>query len=280
MKHTKMVFRNKKLDSLLALCLLACMMVPLGAVADYVPPPTLGIGIIIDSGNDAFPYLHAEANDASEIRVLIPIGGTVEIIGMDGDEWYQVNHVPYEGYIRKEHVQFYSHEAIFPEDITTTYEAGTYTVAEDMASGLYVFTVPKGVQATLDITLGEASRQHELTGGYGVFTYYLPEQAQITLSDGSFMALEDRGYDFSDRDARYAQIGRFFTAKNISAGFFVVELAPGATSGYYVVSSIADDENLEVELVRVEVKPGDSLTTMVPEGMIFEYYNCYSPGNG
>lgn len=274
------VFRHRLLCALLSLCLLACTgWAP--ALADYVPPATLAFGIVADAADSAsVPYLFRQPDDKADVQLILPIGSTVEVFEDVDVDWVRVNFAPYDGYVRKEHLKLYAQEALFLADATPTYEAGSHTVGTDLPAGLYEFIVPEKAVETLEISLNGASRSYELTGGFGPFGYYLPEGATLTLSGGQFRPMVDRGYDFSDHDARYARFGRFLTCKTISAGFFTVELAPGAESGYFVVSSLPEEEDLAVELRRVEILPGKSYEEFVSEGMFVEYYNCISPGNG
>lgn len=280
MKIRLKAFRRGLLCAALALCLL-CATGWAPARADYAPPPTLAFGVVTDSATpDALSYLRTQPDDQSKVVVILPVGSSVEVFEDVDEDWVRVNAAPYDGYIRKEHLKLYPTETLFLADATSTYEAGSYTIGEDVPAALYAFTVPEKVVETLEIALNEASRSYELTGGYGNFAFYLPEGAAVTLSGGHFTPMEDHGFDFSDHDARYARYGRFLTCKSISAGYFIVELAPGAESGYFVVSSLPDEEDLSVELRRVEILPGEPYEEFVPEGMLVEYYNCISPGNG
>ncbi|HML48920.1 MAG TPA: SH3 domain-containing protein [Clostridia bacterium] len=272
--------RRNLMCAALALCLL-CAVAWVPAQADYVPPPTLAFGIVIDSANsEALPYLYEKPDDKSNAVTMLPVGSSLEVYEDVDEDWVRVNAAPYGGYIRKEHLKLYPADALFLEDTAPIYEAGSYAVGTDLSAGLYSFTVAEKAVETLEIALNGSSRSYEMTGGYGTYDYYLPEGATVTLSGGHFAPMVDRGFDFPDHDARYARFGRFVTCKSISAGYFTVELAPGAESGYFVVSSLADEEDLSVELRRVEIVPGKAYEEIVPEGMFVEYFNCISPGNG
>ena len=264
----------------LALCLF-CAAGWIPALADYTPPPTLAFGIVIDAAeSETLPFLLSQPNDQADVTTILPVGSSVEVFEEVDEDWVRVNAAPYTGYVRREHLKWYAPEMLFVADPTPTYEAGSYTAGVDLPSGLYSFAVPAEAVETLEIALGEASRSYGLTGGYGNYDFFLPEGAAVTLSGGSFAPVVDRGFDFSDGNARHARYGRFITGKSISSGYFVVELAPGAESGYFVISSLADEEDLSVELRRVEILPGARYEEVVPEGMFVEYYNCISPGNG
>jgi len=271
-------FRRSLLSAALALCLLAAVA---PAQADSMPPPTLAFAVIVDSADsDSLHYLYRKPDEQSEVVIILPVGSSIEIIEDVDEDWACANAAPYEGYVRKENLKLYPVDEIFLEDTAPTYEAGSYTVGTDMPAGLYEFMAPEKAIENLEIALNGAARSYELTGGYGNFAFYLPEGATVTLSGGNFTPMINPGYGFSDHDARYARFGRFITCKTVSAGMLNVELAPGAESGYLTISSLSEEEDLSVELRRVEILPGQKYQEFVSQGMFVEFYNCISPGNG
>ncbi len=214
---------------------------------------------------------------------------TVELLSNAG-EWYQTRWMNdlQNGFLPSRYVKAYWLSDLLLTDITS-YTQGTYTVGQDLPSGLYTFTVPEGENGSLQINLPSAqSKQYEVEG-IATYTMYLPANAILNIGSGVTLAPT---VPVSAADLLNATGIRYTGNFKVLAGVQVpgvpvnsatVSMAPGAASSYYVVSDFLTEEGLAVELERKEMAPFTEYSIDLLPGQFLEVFNgilWYRRSNG
>jgi hypothetical protein len=238
--------------------------------------PAMGFGVFnIPSGGSeplrAFP-------GQGEVFCHVPGDrSTVEILSNAG-EWHQVRwrNDLQNGFLPSRYLKAYWLSDLI-HDSNKTYTQGTYTVGQDLPSGLYTFTITEGENGSVQINLpGAQSKQYEVNG-IASYTVYLPAKTVLTIGSGVSLAPTVPAANLLD----FAGI-RYTGSFKVLAGVQVpgvpinsatVSMAPGATSSYYVVSDFLTEEGLAGELVRKEMVPFAEYSIELLPGQFLEVFN-------
>ncbi len=250
--------------------------------------PAKGYGILNTPEAGWVPLKPYPAQD--EAICQVPCTRTTVELLCNAGEWYQTRwrNDLQNGFLPSQYIKTYwLSDLIHAGNIT--YNQGTYTVGQDLPSGLYTFTVPDGENGSLQINLpGAQSKQYEVDG-IAAYTVYLPENAVLNIGSGVTLAptvMVSAADLLNAADIRYTGSFKVLAGVQVPGvpiSSATVSMAPGAASSYYVVSDFLTEEGLAVELERKEMAPFTEYSVDLLPGQFLEVVNgilWYRRSNG
>lgn len=158
---------------------------------------------------------------------------------------------------------------------------GSYTVGGDLPSGLYTFTVQAGGAGELTITIdGALAHQYAPKPG-SPYAVFLPDGAKVKLSGKGGLTNKTEWLDITGEG--YAKGARCLVGAQLVSGTVYISVAPGAESGYFIISNFENEIGGGLAPERVDLLPGLVAKPFLEEGQFIELVDCVireAPGNG
>jgi len=201
----------------------------------------------------------------------------------DLGEWSQVRGMyPPFFFVRSEQIKKYPFAALFGDEASgDTFAAGEYLVGRDFPEGVYSFQAPKKGSATIRLTGQDGALRRTYKPKPGTFySAFFPEGTKVTIEGDGALESINRQWIRSTTTSEFPKdsTGRYVVGLNIEPGAIGIRVMDGATSGYYAVSSLEDEQGPEPE--RVYLKPGKDAFVLLDPGVFLEVYNCTLRING
>lgn len=162
-------------------------------------------------------------------------------------------------------------------------DAGEYVAGKTIPAGFYSYhLIAPGTKGLLRIEGDGYTREYKPTAP-ALYSFYLPEGARVTVSEGAVLSALELGYRNSPFSFGYAS-GRILAGANMSVDTFWVMPAEGAQESYITITTFAQDMSAK-EPERIEVLPADEngwpqQYLFAPAGCFIEYVGCIFGVNG
>lgn len=195
----------------------------------------------------------------------------------DLGEWSQVRGMyPPFFFVRSEQIKKYPFATLYGgEKAETSFSAGDYLVGRDFPEGVYSFQAPKKGSATIRLTGQDGALRRTYKPKPGTFySAFFPKGAKVSIEGDGVLESINRQWIRNTTTSEFPEdsTGRYVVGPNIEPGGIGIRVMDGATSGYYVVSSLEDEQGAEPE--RVYLKPGETAYVLLDPGVFLEVYNC------